>query len=113
MSIQISSSNNAKGFPPLTAPANVKKAWSEMVEKIPVGQRAQFSHNIMELMSAMNSNNEGLEEEMKNSNFSYSNFEQQMSNMATNFKGNVGFTSSSTNSFLTEFEENLSNSKEI
>ncbi|MBX4262860.1 hypothetical protein KTC96_24145 (plasmid) [Clostridium estertheticum] len=46
---------------------------------------------------------------MKNPNFSYSNFAQQMSNMATTFKGNVGFTSSLTNSFLTEFEGNLDN----
>ncbi|MBX4271989.1 hypothetical protein [Clostridium estertheticum] len=30
------------GFPPLTAPADVKKAWREMLEKMPIGQRAQL-----------------------------------------------------------------------
>lgn len=101
------------GFPPFTAPANVKKAWGEMLEKMPVGQRAQFQKNIIELMSAMKSNNKGLEEEMKNPNFSYSNFTQEMLNTASVFKGIAGFTSSSTNSFLTEFEANLNNEKNI
>ncbi|MCB2356451.1 hypothetical protein [Clostridium estertheticum] len=70
----------------------MEKAWGEMLEKMPVGQRAQFQRNIIELMSAMKSKNKGLEEEMKNTNFSYSDLTQEMLNTASDFKGIAGFT---------------------
>ncbi|MBZ9618480.1 hypothetical protein [Clostridium estertheticum] len=50
----------------------MEKAWGEMLEKMHVGQRAQFQRNIIELTSEMKSKNKGLEEEMKNPNFCYS-----------------------------------------
>ncbi|MCB2342460.1 hypothetical protein [Clostridium estertheticum] len=43
-------------------------------------------------MSAMKSKNKGLEEEMKNPSFSYSDLTQEMLNTASDFKGIAGFT---------------------
>lgn len=95
------------GFPPPSAPSYVRKAWREMLEQMPLQQRKEFQTGIIAVMGTIRYNNERIDKDMEKANFSYSNFADEMLDMANSIKHGVGFDNSLIMKYLNIFKENL------
>ncbi|WPC39951.1 hypothetical protein [Clostridium sp. JS66] len=95
------------GFPPPSAPSYVRKAWREMLEQMPLQQRKEFETGIIAVMGTIRYNNEQIDKDMEKTNFSYSNFADEMLDMADSINHGVGFDNSLVMKYLNIFKENL------
>lgn len=103
------------GFPPLTAPSYVRKAWRETLGNMAPGQRETFQDNIMNLMCEMRSrlgvDVDGMEQIMNGPGFSYTNFCDDMFSTAGTLANSAGFDYAAVTSSLIDFKIRLGNSK--
>ena len=98
------------GFPPITAPSAVKKAWNEELAKLSPEQQEQVRHDVSVLWLSATYNDPSLEKAVTNYNFSYrsliNNFSSSAEAIAKKSSqcfNNYGLI----NSFLDSFKANL------
>jgi len=70
------------GFPPIIAPAAVKKAWNEELDKLSPAQREQVRHDASVLWLSATYNDQNLEREITNPSFSYGKLIDEFSSIA-------------------------------
>lgn len=101
------------GFPPVTAPGYVRKAWREMLEKMNQQQRDKFERNIISVMGTLRYENSNLDNEMENPNFPYSALLDKMMNVAASIDGAAGFDYPLINKYLNEFKAAMTHKQKV
>ena len=98
------------GFPPITAPSAVKKAWNEELAKLSPDQQAQVRHDASVLWLSATYNDPSLEKAVTNYNFAYRSLIDKFSSSAEGIAkkssqslNNYGLI----NSFLDSFKAKL------
>ncbi len=98
------------GFPPITAPSAVKKAWNEELAKLSPDQQAQVRHDASVLWLSATYNDPSLEKAVTNYNFAYRSLIDKFSSSAegiakksSQYLNNYGLI----NSFLDSFKAKL------
>lgn len=66
----------------------------ELIEQMPLQQRKEFETGITTIMGTIRYSNEEIDRNMEKANFSYSNFTNEMLDMADSINHGIGFDNS-------------------